>query len=354
MANTVSIRTSLQILALSTLVGIAGCNSKTAALNKSDKKPATESSKVSDAEKPADEKAEIAKVINKPGSVANKGTYIKILVNKSPITNYDINRRVKFLQLRRTKGGAKTAENELIEQALKLQEAKRTKTLATDAEVERAFANFAKRNKSSKSRMAQQLNQFGVGATHFKEFLRTQISWQRTVSGRFQAETRNLSQGEAIVALRKSGEAKPQLAEYNLQQIVFVIPQAKRKALLKSRRAEANSFRQRFTSCEAAKATVKTLRDVVIREQRRILEPELPPVWRDEVSKLSIGQTTSAKDTEKGVEFLAVCGKRLVNDDRVAQIATQSKEFESFDTKGSKVSQDYLEELRKRATIVYR
>ena len=295
------------------------------------------------------------KITQNRGTVANRGGYIRILVNKQPVTNYDIQRRVKFLQLRRVPGNrAKLAEEELIEQVMKLQEAKRRNVLASEAQVNEAFANFASRNRVSPARMSQELARLGVGAEHFKEFIRGQISWQRAVQGRFQAETTQVTERDAVMQLRQAGSAKPEVTEYNIQQVVFVIPKDKRNnTRLAARRAEATALRQRFTSCDETLNLAKTLRDVSVIDRKRIMEPELPSRWSGDIIEAGNNGVTRVRDTERGVEFIAVCSKRAVNDDRAAQISTQSAEFESFNQRGSEFSQKYLDEIRSRSTIAY-
>lgn len=303
----------------------------------------------------APEKKELAKVINRPGKVTDKGTYIRVLVDNTPITNFDISRRAAFLKLRRVGGDRKkVAEQEMIDQAIKLSAARRANQVASDAQVDAAFANFAKQNRTNPKTLARELGKLGVGADHFKEFIRTQISWQTIVTRRFQSETQQMSQSQAIRRIRKSGEEKPTLAEYHFQRIVFVVPENKRGTLLKTRRTEANSFRQRFTSCDNTLAAAKQLRDVSVIEHRRMLEVQVPENWKEEIAQTEPGSTTSVKDTANGVEFLAVCTKKFVSDDIAAQASTQSKEFASFNEKGSALSEKYLDELRSRTTIIYR
>lgn len=302
-----------------------------------------------------DKKVETAKIIQQEASVSQKGTYIRAVVNGEAITNYDISRRAKFRQLRRASASRDAALEELVEQQLKLQEARARGTLATDAIVDRAFADFAKSNRSTPSRISGDLNRLGVGADHFKDFIRTQISWSRTVGAKLQAETRDTSQSETIFQLRRAGEEKPQTTEYQLQQIIFVVPTAKRSpGALKARKDEALAFRQRFTTCDQSIQIAKELRDVAVKELGRIMQPELPPIWKEEVEATQKGGTTVPKETEKGIEVLAICDSRVTSDDRAAQIVTQAKTFESLEEKGSEAGDDYLAELRKKATIIYR
>lgn len=322
----------------------------------SDPEAAANAGSEEEATNEADEPAITAgKIIRKPGKVKDRGVYVKMIVNKNAITNSDITRRAAFLRLRRVNGNrTKLAEAEMIEQILKLQEAKRQRVLASDEVVDKAFANFAKRNRTNPSRLASEMNKLGIGASHFKDFIKTQISWQAAVSRRFQAETTNLTERDAVIQLRDSGSEKPELTEYSFQQVVFVVPKEKRsKAMLAARRSEANSFRQRFTNCGDTIGLAKQLRDVSVIDRKRILQPELPPQWLEEIKATSVNQTTRPKETDKGIELLAICNEKQVADDRAAQVATQSEEFDSFNTKGTELSQKYLETLKSNATIIY-
>jgi len=353
---------------------LAACTSSTSAVDNTQNKKAEVSDtakKAADAAKDAEAKTapsvesadtekkedvRSAKIIRQPGAVADRGAYVKMVVNRNAVTNFDLNRRAAFLKLRRVPGNRKQlAEEEMIEQIIKLQEAQRRNVLATEAQVDDAFANFAKRNGATPSQLTGELNRLGVGANHFKSYIRTQMSWQRAVNGRFQAETTNLSEQDAIIQLRESGTAKPELTEYSFQQVVFVVPQDKQnRATLNARKREAAAFRQLFTTCDETVSKVKGLKDVSVINRSRIMEPELPDRWRSEMAALGGKGTTKAKETEKGVEFIAVCNSRVVNDDRAAQISTQSSEFESFNTKGTELSKRYLDQIKANATIIYK
>lgn len=341
------------------LLGLASCNSSSSTLKSSEKQADTTqvAAAVTDETTQAakEEKVELAKVINKPGGVVDRGAFIKIIVNKNPITNIDIRRRVKFLELRRDpNANSKKAEDELIEQVLKLQEATRRRTLASDEQVETAFENFAKRNRASKSQLAKELGKRGVGAPHFKTFVRTQISWQKTVQGKFQADTSRVSEQDALKNLRESGNKKPKLDEFTFKQVVFVVPKNKRSpAALAKRRAEANTFRQTISGCSGLLQSIKVLKDVAILDRRHIMEPELPQRWQGPIVAAGVGNTTPVQETDKGIEFMAVCSSRTVDDDRAAQVSQKSTDFTGFSEKSPELSKKYLNELRSNAIVVY-
>lgn len=341
------------------LLALVACNSSSSAI-KEDKSSSESSQLATEAseattEAAQEENKEVAKVITRKGGVQNRGTFIKVLVNRTPITNVDIRRRASFLKLRRVSGNrTKIAENEMIEQALKLEEARRRRTTATKEQVDAAFANFAKQNRATPAILSRELGKLGVGSPHFKEFIKTQISWQRTVQGKFQAETTRVSEQQAIQQLKESGNQKPKVTEYSFKQVIFVVPKNKRsKSALAKRRSEANAFRQTFAGCDTLLQSIKALRDVSLIDRRHIMEPELPGNWKDAVSKTSAGSTTAPQETERGIEFMAVCSTRTVDDDRAAKVTKQATDFTSFGEQGSEFSKKYLNELRENATIVY-
>lgn len=349
----------LNLMMASALLGLAACNSSNSAVTEADKNTPNQTTVAAAAtetkEIATEEPKEVANVVRRTGGVANRGAFIKVLVNKTPITNGDINRRIKFLKIRRAPGNHnKLAEKEMIEQALKLQEAARVRATANKQQIDEAFANFAKRNRSSPARLSTELGKLGIGAPHFREFIKTQISWQRAVQGRFQARTRQVSEQEALKNLRENGNQKPKVDEFSFKQVVFVVPRNKRSpAALAARKREANAFRQTFSGCGTLLQSIKALKDVSILDRRHIMEPELPAQWQAAIASAGVGKTTPAQETEKGVEFMAVCDKRTVDDDRAAQISQQSDAFSSFGEQSSEFSEEYLKELRERATIVY-
>ena len=341
------------------LLALSACNSSNSAIKDSASSGegaqlATEAS-TETTEAAKEENKELAKVITKKGGVQNRGAYIKVLVNKTPITNFDIQRRAKFLALRRVPGNrTKLAENEMIEQALKLQEAKLRRRTATKEQVDAAYANFAKQNRATPAILSKQLGQLGVGSTHFKEFIKTQISWQRTVQGKFQNETTRVSEQQAIQQLRESGNQKPKVNEYSFKQVVFVVPKNKRsKSALSARKREANSFRQTVSGCDTLLQSIKALKDVSLIDRRHIMEPELPSNWKDAIANAGVGNTTPPQETEKGIEFMTICSSKTVDDDRAAQVTKQSTDFTQFGEQSGEFSKKYLDELRERAIIVY-
>lgn len=273
---------------------------------------------------------------------------IKVVVNDEVVTTYAIARRAAFLKLQRRSGNLQnTALEELTEEALKRGAIRRAGIRIPESQVDSAFANFARNNKLSASQLSQILGQAGVTTDHFKEFIRVQIGWARTVQVRSQGQNQLMSEQDVVAKMLEQGGQKPTSTEYLLQQVIFVVPESQRRSQLKARRNEANNMRGRINGCDGTKTLAAQVRDVTVRDLGRVLELKLPARWEKDVKGLQEGQTTRIKDTERGVEFLVVCRARVVSDDRVAQLQFSTDALDS----GGNVGDDYLEELRKAATI---
>ncbi|MBW8639635.1 peptidylprolyl isomerase [Hoeflea sp. WL0058] len=282
-------------------------------------------------------------------AIANK---IAIVVNDRVITTLDLQRRSKLLQLQRQKGNLKEkAKEQMIEQALKLSEADRLGYNISDAQVNAAFTRFAKGNKMSDKQMEKALDQTGVGADHFKEFIKTQMTWPKLVEARFSTSGGRMSTEELVKNMLERGGEKPTTTEYILQQVIFVVPQSKRSAILNRRKKEASNMRSRFVGCDSSHEFAKGLLDVSVRDLGRVMQPELPKNWKAAVEKTPEGGTTPVQVTEQGVEFIAVCRARQVSDDLAAEMVFRSEKQDSGESNAN--SEKFLKELQEKARISY-
>ena len=280
-------------------------------------------------------------------------TRIAIIVNGVAITSGDVQRRVKLLQLQRERGDLKKkARDQLVEEAIKMTEVSRLRARVSDAQVNQSFARFAAANKLSTKQLSQMLGQAGVGANHFKEFIRVQMSWPRVVNARFNSGGR-MSTEDLVAKMLERGGEKPTTTEYILQQVIFVVPAAKRKSILNNRKREAESMRGRFVSCDSTREFAKGLTDVSVRDLGRIMQPALPPDWKALIEKTSSGKTTATRVTDRGVEFIAVCSSKEVSDDLAAEMVFRSEQA-SQPSSQNKNSEKYLKELRERARVIYK
>ena len=285
---------------------------------------------------------------------AAAATKIEVIVNNQPITSSQIKRRAAFFKLRRVKGNhRKLAREELIEEALRMQEARRLGRVVPDSQVDAAYANFAKRNRMPLKALGQILDRSGVTRRGFKKYIRAQMSWQAAVSLRARAEGRSTQKKGPLDHLhgpRKTTTGTT--TEYTLQQVVFVVPSSKLKSGSNARTSEANNFRKGFQGCANTVAMAAKLKNVSVLKRGRTRFDEIPQRWRKELESTPEGRTTRPLKTEKGVELMAVCRTREVKSVKVAasdgdifsQAAGGNSEIQALEKK-------YMEELRKVAVI---
>jgi peptidyl-prolyl cis-trans isomerase SurA len=277
---------------------------------------------------------------------------IKYVVNGTPVTSYDIQRRAAFLKLQNKKGNLTAlASDEMVEQALKTDEIQRLNIRISDDAVDSSFTRFAQSNKMTAKQMGDILDRQGVTTAHFKEFIRTQMGWSQAVSARFRSQGGALSEQDVVRKMLEKGGDKPSATEYMLQQVIFVVPAAERGSIGK-RKTEADAMRRRFAGCDSTREFAKGLVDVTVRDLGRVLAPELPQEWAEAIKNTQTGQATTVRETERGVEFIGICSAREVSDDRVAKSVFQAEAAAGGNA--DELDKNYMAELRKRANIVQR
>ncbi|MBP1843626.1 peptidyl-prolyl cis-trans isomerase SurA [Rhizobium petrolearium] len=284
---------------------------------------------------------------------AQAASEIAAVVNRTPITSTDVARRAAFLRLQRQKADTKTAREAMVEEILKRQEVARMRMSVSTDDVDKAFERFAASNKMNAQQMGQILDRAGVGVEHFKNYIAVQMSWPRLVNARYGSGRGRMSSQELVTRMMENKE-KPVTTEYFLKQIIFVVPPAKRNAILGKRQKEANASRSKFPGCEQSKQFAATMLDVSVRDLGRVLAPELPAEWKPLVEKAS-GGTTATRVTERGVEFLAICNQRQVSDDFAAEVVFRAEDLTKAQKEGQNPNdKKYLDELRGKAQIEYR
>lgn len=293
-------------------------------------------------------------VLGSASPAAAQSSNVAVVVGRTALTNNDIARRVAFLKLQHQKGDLnKMAREQMVEETLKRQEIARVGASVSMDEVDASFARFAAGNKLSPQQLTQILNQAGVGPEHFKAFIAVQMSWPRLLNAKY-GNSGKLSNQDLVKRMAEAGR-KPVTTEYRLQQVIFVVPEAKRNAIANKRKAEAEAARAKFPGCEQGKQFAKNYLDVTIRDLGRMMVQQIPEDWKPLVEGAK-GQTTGVRLTEKGAEFLAICSSKQVNDDLAAEMV-----FRAEDLANAGKSQDanpnekkYLDELRSKTQIVYR
>lgn len=266
---------------------------------------------------------------------------IKVSVNGTPITDFQIAQRVKLLQLE-GRGGTKAATDELIDEALMLQEAKRLNITISDAQVSEAVLNVARNIKVSADKLGQILNQNGVNIETLRERLRAALAWnqvtQQAIMPRVQLSD---------IELEKQAEAKLDQSnsfDYILKEVIFVGANAS------GRTADANRYRKGFQGCDNAVQLSLSYTDAAVIDVGRRHATQMPEAIAKELAGLNVGGITKPRVVETGVSMLAVCAKTVAEDTSFIK-GNLRQEAGNAALKGE--TEAYLKGLRSKAKIIY-
>lgn len=276
------------------------------------------------------------------------------IVNGEPITALDLQRRSRLMELsNRKKPSREEALNELIDDRLKLDVAKRYTVDIPEREINGAYANIARRSGLSPSQFDQALAQSGITGAAFKAKLRSDIAWGAIVRGKFQS-TLQVGEKEIAQALQaqKSDAGADVAFEYTLRPILFIVPRATSAQMHDARRKEAEAFRAKFRGCDEGLAAARVMRDVALRSPLRRNSADIPQKQREVLDAIPVGQLTPPETTPQGIEMFAVCGKEPSRgDDTPAKRAARDK---IMTERMDQISKRYLRDLRKSALIEIR
>jgi len=275
---------------------------------------------------------------------------IKVVVNGDIITSYDVAQRARLLPLFGVSGGDKKATEELIDDVLKFQEARRLGLRFPDERVDGVFASMAKDKNLSPNQLTQELGRIGINAEAMKYWIKAQMIWRELVQAKVRHDGQVKSQDIMSAMLEKGDPDSVKQTEYILQSIIFIVPKGSSNNYVAQRRREAESFRLRFPGCENSIAQAKSLKEVVVRDLGRRESNELRGPQGDEIAKTEVGATSRPFQSDNGIELIAVCSKRDFQSNSAlrTEVETQLKLEQA-----KEMGQDYLKDLRDRAIIKY-
>jgi peptidyl-prolyl cis-trans isomerase SurA len=274
---------------------------------------------------------------------------VLMIVNGDVITAYDVEQRMKFVQLSTRKPAVRNEViDELIDDKLKVQFGRRYKIEVPDSEVDAQFAEMGNRMRMTSEQLTQALAQGGVDAATLKAKIRSDTVWQNIVRGKYQGDFQ-IREKDVLAAIQtdKPDEKSQVGYEYRLRPILFLVPHGAAQ-ITEARQKDAEALRGRFTDCDSGLKYARTLRDVAVRDVIVKSSSDLPPVLRDVLDKTEIGHLTAPEVTPQGVELFALCERRETKEDTPEKRQVREKLFsEKFQTKAKQL----LRELRKQAMI---
>lgn len=244
-------------------------------------------------------------------------------------------------------GVRKAALDELIDEKIKLQEAKRQNVTIGDDEVTRIITGIAERNKMTLEQFQKQL---GNGFKAMKTRIQASLAFNEVVRRRFGSQiTVTMRDVDRFVA--STGEVGADSVELHLQRIRIAIPAKLEQGNVAQKIAEAEQIRAKFTGCKtmgqiAGGVAGAKYEDIGRRRPSAIAEPT-----RTMLMNAADGEMLPPNVGEGGVELWAVCGRTVLKAEdqkrNEAEGELKQKEFELL-------AKRHLRDLRQDAHIEYR
>ncbi|MGB9400451.1 MAG: SurA N-terminal domain-containing protein [Pseudolabrys sp.] len=277
---------------------------------------------------------------------------VVVIANGSPITEYDIQQRMKLDAISQKSPNRQQAINDLIDDRLKIARAKVYGLEVGDSEITGAFENMAGRQHITVAQFTQVLERSGISPNTVKARIRAEMTWQQLIRGKYNS---SLQIGDSDIAKalkdKNEGDAPAVGYIYTLYPVMVVVARGSSEATISAKRSEAENLRSRFASCADGLAMARGLRDVAVRDPITRNSADLSPQLRDLLGNIQVGRLTPPEVTAQGLQMFAVCNKK-----ESATDSPQKREMREqlFAKRFESESKKYLDEIRKAAMIEYK
>lgn len=154
-----------------------------------------------------------------------------VYVNDSAVTRYELDQRMRFMQLLRAPDADRAAsEKALIDDRLRLFAAKQLGITATDEQIDAGLAEFAGRANLNPEQFTAELARAGVERQAFRDFVSAGVVWREVVRQRVVPQVR-VTDAEVDQELQKVIET-PRVTHVALSELIIPAPPGQEAAAM--------------------------------------------------------------------------------------------------------------------------
>jgi peptidyl-prolyl cis-trans isomerase SurA len=243
------------------------------------------------------------------------------------------------------------AKDELIEERLKLQQAKKLNIEVSDDEVRRMLKELADRNKMTYDQFAQHVKGLGVDISTMGERFRAQKAWRDVVMRRYGAQIAVTQRDVERALTSKASDTDEDTVELQVSKIVLGLPNVDQVALTK-RILEAEALRRRFSGCRSMAELAKSAPGARFEDLKFIRPSAVVEPTRTMLLSAKEGDVLPPTTGVNGVELYAVCGRRALaaNNDIQRSKTQEDLQYKQLEL----LAQRYLRDIRQEAHIEFR
>ena len=215
-------------------------------------------------------------------------------------------------------GLRKQAEDELIEERLKLQEGKKLGIELSEDEVKNMVKNLAANNKLTEEQFVAQTKSMGFDISTLKSRLKSQVVWREVVRRKYGAQI-SVNQREIDRAVMNSAsETGQDTVELQVQKISLPLASLNQSMMAK-RYAEADALRAKFAGCKSMPDLARGLGDARFDDLKFIRPTTMSEPTRSMLLSARDGDVLPPVAAPGGIEVYAVCSRRAIKADEKQQ-----------------------------------
>jgi len=283
-----------------------------------------------------------------------------VVVNDLPITDYDIDQRLRLNQALGSSRGSETQQRkqaleDLIDDVIKQVEAKRSKIEPTEQQVAEAIDRMAKNMGTTAAALGETMKSRGVAMTTLKQYVKSSLAfnWIATRQYNVKVDVDPSEVDRRLSSMISDPRFKP-VSVYELQEISLPVEQMEESMmgqLLQARAIEAQQFMQRFEGCSNSRAAASGIFNVRITDTVQVPADQLPKDMKQALDQVGTGRLLGPMRSAEGVQIVAFCGRTTVEPPKPTREMVESL---LLNEKHRLASERILRELRRSAYIDYK
>lgn len=304
-----------------------------------------------------------------PAALAqNKG--VIVVANDLPITEYDITQKRNLLKILGSNAdgmSAKEVLRSLVNDVVKLAEAKRMRVEPSRGEIDGQIGRIAKNMKMDSDGLLSRLKERGVATEFFRRYVAAQIGFNRVIGAQNKQEVKvsDADVDRKMTEIKASMDAQlnkilsdPRMKPVTVMQLIEIdLPvESDDPGLLQARAVEAQQVLQQFKGCKNARDAASGVFNVKIGKTLEADAAKLPPQLRQALSDAGPGRAIGPLRGPRGLQLIGYCGSRKVTPPKPKiEMPTRDQVKNSLiNERYMAIEETYLKEARKHVYIEYR
>jgi peptidyl-prolyl cis-trans isomerase SurA len=292
-------------------------------------------------------------------------------VNDHPVTSFDVDQRIRLMKLLGENNPAKLGRvqvaNSLINDVVKIDEAKRGHIEPTEKDIDQRLIQMATGMKTDQAGLKSRLASQGLTVGTLRQYAAAQMSFARLLSAKFheKVDVDQASVDKKYAAIKADIDGKVRKVEADprrqpvkviqLQEVNFPV-EGNDPQLLQSRAVEAGQVGQKIKSCSGIRGAASGVFNVQVGKMIEADSRRLPPPLLAQINARGVGRAVGPMRYKGGIQLLAFCGSRMIVPPKLnVQYPTRQQiENMTLNEKYDAIEAKYVAKMRQTAIIEYK